>query len=70
MFTITSGRPPRGMRMLVSPLGLTLPMAAFSGGVIVLPDLSVLDQRTIPDSVLPALVETIQSHGLQRRLAL
>ena len=64
MFTITSGRPPRGMRMLVGPLGLTLPMAAFSGGVIVLPDLSVLDQRTVPDYVLPALVETIQSHGL------
>ena len=64
IFTITSGRPPRGMRMLVAPLGLTLPMAAFSGGVIVLPDLSVLDQRSIPDYVLPALVETIQSHGL------
>ncbi len=64
IFTITSGRPPRGMRMLVAPLGLTLPMAAFSGGVIVLPDLSVLDQRSIPDYVLPAIVETIQSHGL------
>jgi transaldolase len=64
VFTITSGRPPRGMRMLVEPLGLQLPMAAFNGGVIVLPDLSVLDQRTIPDYVLPALVETILSHGL------
>lgn len=64
VFTITSGRPPRGMRMLVEPLGLMLPMAAFNGGVIVLPDLSLLDQRTIPDYVLPAVVETIQSHGL------
>ena len=64
IFTITSGRPPRGMRMLVAPLGLTLPMAAFSGGVIVLPDLSVLDQRTIPDYLLPAVVETIQSYEL------
>ena len=64
VFTITSGRPPRGMRMLVAPLGLTLPMAAFSGGVIVLPDLSVLDQRTIPDYLLPAVVETMQSHEL------
>jgi transaldolase len=64
VFTITSGRPPRGMRMLVAPLGLTLPMAAFNGGVIVLPDLSVLDQRTIPDYELPALVEAMESHGL------
>ena len=64
VFTITSGRPPRGMRMLVAPLGLTLPMAAFSGGVIVLPDLSVVDQRTLPDYVLPSLVEMIESYGL------
>jgi hydroxymethylpyrimidine pyrophosphatase-like HAD family hydrolase len=64
IFTVTSGRPPRGLRMLVEPLGLTMPMAAFNGGVIVLPDLSVLDERTLPDYLLPALVETIQSQGL------
>ena len=64
VFTITSGRPPRGLRMLVEPLGLTMPMAAFNGGVIVLPDLSVLDERTLPDYLLPALVDTIEAHGL------
>ena len=64
IFTVTSGRPPRGLRMLVEPLGLTMPMAAFNGGVIVLPDLSVLDERTLPDYLLPALVESIQLHGL------
>jgi HAD superfamily hydrolase (TIGR01484 family) len=30
-FFVTSGRPPRGMRMLVEPLGLKMPMAAFNG---------------------------------------
>ncbi len=64
IFTITSGRPPRGLRMLVEPLGLTMPMAAFNGGVIVLPDGSVLDEQTIPDYLLPAIIETIESHGL------
>ena len=64
IFTITSGRPPRGLRMLVEPLGLTMPMAAFNGGVIVLPDLSVLDEQTIPDYLLPAMIETIEAHGL------
>ncbi|NUO54703.1 MAG: HAD family phosphatase [Polyangiaceae bacterium] len=64
VFAITSGRPPFGMRMLVKPLGITTPMAAFNGGVIVLPDLSVVDERLLPDSVLPALVEMIQAHGL------
>ena len=64
VFTITSARPPFGMRMLVEPLGLTMPMAAFNGGVIVLPDLSVLDERQLPDYVLPALIDMIQAHGL------
>lgn len=64
VFTITSGRPPYGMRMLVEPLGLTMPMAAFNGGVILLPDMSILDELLLPDYMLPALVDMIQSHGL------
>jgi transaldolase len=64
VFTITSGRPPFGMRALVEPLGLTMPMAAFNGGVIVLPDLSILDERQLPEYLLPALIDVIQAHGL------
>ena len=33
LFAITSGRPPRGMSMLVEPLGITTPIAAFNGGL-------------------------------------
>jgi Cof subfamily protein (haloacid dehalogenase superfamily) len=50
--------------MLVEPLGLTTPMAAFNGGAIVLPDLSVLDERVLPDHALPALVSMVESYGL------
>ena len=32
LFAITSGRPPRGMSMLIEPLDLTTPIAAFNGG--------------------------------------
>ena len=64
-FTITSGRPPFGMRMLVEPLGLTLPMAAFNGGAIVRPDLEVLDQRLLPASLLPGLIDRIRAHDLE-----
>lgn len=64
VFTITSGRPPFGMKPLVEPLGLTLPMAAFNGGTIVLPDLSVLDERPLPDYLLPSLIDMIEAHGL------
>ncbi|MGN6108199.1 MAG: transaldolase [Kofleriaceae bacterium] len=64
VFTITSGRPPFGMRALVEPLGLEMPMAAFNGAVILLPDLSVLDERLLPDYLLAPLIDLIQSYGL------
>src|SRR5215469_4092554 len=64
VFTITSGRPPFGMQSLVEPLGLTMPMAAYNGGVIVLPDLSILDERQLPGYLVPALLDMIQAHGL------
>src|SRR6516164_2861552 len=64
LFAVTSGRPPRGMRMLVQPLGMTVPMAAFNGGIIVLPDMTVVDERTIPPDVAPAVIDTIRAHGL------
>jgi len=47
-FTVTSSRPPFGLRMLTQPLGLTLPFGAFNGGAIVMPDLTVVEQHAIP----------------------
>ena len=41
-FAITSGRPPRGMAMLIEPLALETPIAAFNGGMFVAPDLSII----------------------------
>src|SRR5262252_4439052 len=64
IFAITSGRPPRGMRMLVHPLELRGPMAAFNGGIIVQPDMTIVDERTVPPDVAPAVIDAIQAHGL------
>ena len=64
IFAITSGRPPRGMRMLVHPLEMRGPMAAFNGGVIVMPDMTVVDERAIPADVAPEVINTIAAHGL------
>jgi Cof subfamily protein (haloacid dehalogenase superfamily) len=64
LFAITSGRPPRGMRMLVHPLEMRGPMAAFNGGIIVQPDLTIVDERAIPADVAPAVIDTIRAHGL------
>src|SRR5580692_10664620 len=64
LFAITSGRPPRGMSMLVEPLKLTMPIAAFNGGVYVHPDMSVIEQQVIPDDVTPTVIELLGTHGL------
>ena len=52
LFAITSGRPPRGMSMLIEPLDLTTPIAAFNGGLLVNRDMSVIEQRVIPEELV------------------
>jgi Cof subfamily protein (haloacid dehalogenase superfamily) len=64
LFAITSGRPPRGMQMLVEPLVMKGPIAAFNGGMTVLPDMTIVDERTIPDDVSPAIIEAIRAFDL------
>ena len=49
-FTVVSSRPPAGLRMLVEPLALRLPMGAFTGGAIVGPDLAVIEEHSIPET--------------------
>jgi Cof subfamily protein (haloacid dehalogenase superfamily) len=64
-FSITSGRPPRGMAMLIDALKLTQPLAAFNGGVLIKPDLkTVVDQKFLPTGVPEKVIEAIESHGL------
>ena len=63
-FAITSGRPPRGMEMLIAPLALATPIAAFNGGMFVKPDLSVIEQRVLQADVIEPAMETMRKHGL------
>ncbi len=64
LFAVTSGRPPRGMAMLVDPLELSTPIAAFNGGLFANPDMSVIEQRTLPDEVTPAVIDLLDHHGV------
>jgi Cof subfamily protein (haloacid dehalogenase superfamily) len=64
-FSVTSGRPPRGMAMLIDPLKLNQPLAAFNGGVLIDPDLTtVVDQKFLPAGVPEKVIEAIENHGL------
>jgi Cof subfamily protein (haloacid dehalogenase superfamily) len=62
---ITSGRPPRGMAMLVEPLALTTPVAAFNGGVFVQPDLTtIIERHTLPPAVAAETTDCLLRAGL------
>jgi Cof subfamily protein (haloacid dehalogenase superfamily) len=64
-FSVTSGRPPRGMEMLIEPLKLVQPLAAFNGGVLIQPDLAtVVDQNFLPAGVPEQVIDSIEKHGL------
>jgi len=64
MFAVTSGRPPRGMEMLIAPLQLETPIAAFNGGMFVDDSMQVLDQRAVPAHVVPDVVSMLEREGL------
>jgi Cof subfamily protein (haloacid dehalogenase superfamily) len=63
-FAITSGRPPRGMAMLLAPLAIDTPVAGFNGGVLVNPDMSVIQAKTLPADVARQAIKLIGDHGM------
>ena len=64
-FAVTSGRPPRGMAMLVDPLELDQPLAAFNGGVITKPDLTtIVRENFLPHAMVEKVIKIILDHQL------
>ncbi|MGH7056833.1 MAG: Cof-type HAD-IIB family hydrolase [Acetobacteraceae bacterium] len=61
---ITSGRPPRGMRMLIEPLALESPIAGFNGGVFVHPDLTVIESHKLDPAAAKETVKLLLDQGL------
>jgi len=63
-FAITSGRPPRGMAMLIEPLDIRTPIAAFNGGLLVDRDMNVIEQRVLPEELVIPVAEMMSSFEL------
>ncbi|MEP6968650.1 MAG: Cof-type HAD-IIB family hydrolase [Pseudomonadota bacterium] len=61
---MTSGRPPRGMAMLIEPLRLTTPIAGFNGGVFVAPDMTVIESHSLDPEAAGAALNLILGEGL------
>jgi Cof subfamily protein (haloacid dehalogenase superfamily) len=63
-FAITSGRPPRGMSMLIDPLALRTPVAGFNGGILVKPDMTVLEQHVLAGDVARRALQVVLQGGM------
>lgn len=61
---LTSARPPCGMRMMVEPLDLLLPLAGFNGGLIVDIDFTVLESYPIEPHIAEEGARLLQESGL------
>ena len=62
-FTITSSRPAIGMRFLIEPLQIKLPVGAFNGGCIIDPDLNPIELHTIPAPAVQRSLEVLNEFG-------
>jgi Cof subfamily protein (haloacid dehalogenase superfamily) len=59
-FAVTSGRPPRGMKMIIEQVNLSTPVAAFNGGMLVEPGtMKVMTQLTLDDEIARSVIERI-----------
>lgn len=63
-FTITSSRPPRGMKMLIDGLKLSDPIGAFNGGLICNPDFSPVSEILLSRELAAKTISIIAQHHL------
>ncbi|MBV9537805.1 MAG: HAD family phosphatase [Acidisphaera sp.] len=63
-FAITSGRPPKGMAMLVQPLQLEGVIAGFNGGQYADPNLTIVEEHTLDQDAARKAAEVIEKLGL------
>jgi hypothetical protein len=61
IFSIISARPPRGLRMLLDPLGITTPVIGFNGRVITTPDLSVITEHLLSPDTARRVVDMLHA---------
>lgn len=63
-FAVISGRPPRGMSMLVEPLSITAPIAGFNGGAITGPDLTPIEEHLLAPETAQRVHDLLRAKGV------
>ena len=64
LFTVTSARPPFGLKMIVNALKLQHPFGSFNGGMILKPNSEIIDRTLLPPETIPEIISTVESYGL------
>jgi len=64
LFGITTGRPPKGARMLVDSLPGLKFIAGFNGGVVVRRDFSLFKENLLPATEAEQVVQIIRAHQM------
>ncbi len=63
-FSICSSRPPFGLRMMIGPLQLKLPIGGYNAGAIVETDFTVVEQKSIPPDIARQAVDIFHQNGI------
>jgi len=63
-FTVTSSRPPIGMRFLIAPLQIKLPIGPFNGSSVVDGDLKILTQHLIGETAARASIALLDKYDI------
>jgi Cof subfamily protein (haloacid dehalogenase superfamily) len=63
-FTIVSSRPTTGMRFLIDPLEITLPIGSFNGSSIIDPQLNPIEQHLIPVTAAQRSLDLLAQFGI------
>ena len=64
LFTVTSARPPFGLKAIANSLKLQYPIGSFNGGVISSPDGKLIDRIPLDSATIPEIIATIESYSL------
>jgi len=63
-FTVNSSRPPMGIRMLIEPLSLRLPIGTFNGSAVVGPGLEVIERHFVPEPAARQSLDLLTSFDI------
>jgi Cof subfamily protein (haloacid dehalogenase superfamily) len=65
IFSVISSRPPRGLRNLITSLGIDAPVAGFNGGVLATANLAIIAAHLLAPDIARRTVQMLDARGLE-----